>query len=129
MLKCVALAAVLFLVCRSSLAGEFSVPVTMTGTTQLGDAVELRFDPGSAKTGELVILGNKSGGASVRQKFTYDVRGADRNSARGATTEVRFVDKQNLDISCDPLADNCRSSGYATESGATFSILWTITRD
>jgi hypothetical protein len=114
---------------RTALAGDFTVPVTLTSETQLGDAAELQFDPGTAKIGKLLILGNKTGGGQIEQKFTYDVSGGDRETARGATIVVSFDDKQSLEISCDPMADNCRSSGFATESGSTFSISWTITHN
>ena len=100
---------------------------TVSRETQLGDAAELQFDPGTANVGKLLILGNKTGDAQIEQKFTYDVSGGDRKTASGATIVVSFDDKQSLEISFDPMADNCRSSGFATESGSTFSISWTTT--
>ena len=111
---------------RTALAGDFTVPVTMTSETQLGEAAELQFDPGTGKVGKLLILGDNMAGAQTERKFTYDVSGADRKTARGATVVVSFDDKQSLEISCDPMADNCISSGFVTENGSTFSISWTI---
>ena len=126
--KTIFVAIVLLYAARGAFAGDFAVPVTLTGITQLGYPAELRFERGAAKTGRLVILGGTSGGAPVEERFTYDVTGDHRQTARGAVVDVHFEDKQSVNITCDPLSDNCRSSGYVTESGATFSIVWTITR-
>ncbi|CAH2794902.1 MAG: hypothetical protein CBARDCOR_5123 [uncultured Caballeronia sp.] len=110
---------------RTVLAGDFTLPVTMTSETQLGEAAELQFDPGTAKVGKLLILGNNTAGAQTERKFTYDLSGGERKTARGATVVVSFDDKESLEISCDPMADNCISSGFDTENGSTFSISWT----
>ncbi|WP_207005202.1 hypothetical protein [Trinickia mobilis] len=99
----------------------------MTGENQMGDTVELRFDPAPSHAGTLVILGDRTKTPPKSVAFVYEV--PDKQPAgANATVNITFGDKQTLSITCDPLADNCRSAGYVTEGGSTFSILWKIAR-
>ena len=118
---------ILITLAGSAFAGLYSKPVVMTGEDQMGDTTELRFNAAPSHTGTLVILGDRSKTPQKSVAFVYDV--PDKQPAgTGPTVDITFGDKQTLSISCDPLADNCKSAGYVTEGGSTFSILWKIAR-
>jgi hypothetical protein len=122
-----AFAFIFFAWAGSAFAGLYPKPVVMTGENQMGDTAELRFDAAPAHTGTLVLLGNKTKTPPQTYHFIYDI--PDAPSAKtDASVNLTFADNQTLSISCDPLADNCRSAGYVTEGGSTFSILWKIAR-
>ncbi|QCP53382.1 hypothetical protein FAZ95_30450 [Trinickia violacea] len=111
----------------SAFAGLYSKPVVMTGENQMGDTAELRFDAAPSHNGTLVILGDRTKTPKKSVPFIYDV--PDKQPAgTGPTVNITFGDKKTLSISCDPFADNCKSTGYVTEGGSTFSILWKIAR-
>jgi hypothetical protein len=111
----------------SAFAGLYSKPVLMTGEDQMGNTAELRFDAAPSHTGTLVILGDRTKTPQKSVSFVYEV--LDKQPAgAGPTVDITFGDKQTLSISCDPIADNCKSAGYVTEGGSTFSILWKIAR-
>jgi len=118
---------ILVAVTGSAFAGLYSKPVVMTGENQMGDTAELRFEAAPSHTGTLVILGDRSKTPRKSVAFVYDV--PDKQPAGSdPTVNITFSDKQTLSISCDPLADNCKSAGYVTEGGSTFSILWKMAR-
>ncbi|TKC81303.1 hypothetical protein FAZ69_28650 [Trinickia terrae] len=122
-----AFAFIFFTLTANAFAGVYSKPVVMTSVNQMGDTAELRFDAAPAHTGTLVILGDRTKTPQKSYPFVYSV--PDKQPAGAApTVDVTFGDKQTLNITCDPLADNCQSAGYVTEGGSTFSILWKISR-
>jgi hypothetical protein len=111
----------------SAFAGLYPKPVVMTGVNQMGDTAQLRFDPAPAHTGTLVLLGDRTKTPQQSYPFVYDIPDKQPDST-SATVNLTFADKQTLSISCDPLAEHCRSAGYVTEGGSTFSIMWKIAR-
>jgi hypothetical protein len=114
------------LMSANAFASGYARPIVMTSETQLGDDVELRFDPTPADTGELVVVDKTSNAVSLMRTFSYDVKGGKLSAARGSTVDVRFHDGNALTIACDPLSENCRSSDFLTEGPDTFSISWVI---
>jgi hypothetical protein len=117
---------ILFSLSAGAFAGGYSRPVVMTGVTQMADTVQLRFDPAPADTGTLVILGDHSKTPEQTYHFVYDLPGAPRGAVDQPVI-IDFSDKQKLNILCDTLSDNCRSTDYITEGSATFSMSWKVT--
>lgn len=111
----------------SALASGYPKPVVMTGVTQMADTVELRFDPAPADTGTLVILGDHSKTPEQRYRFVYDLPARPRGGV-DQPVNIDFSDEQKLNILCDTLSDNCRSTDYVIEGSATFSMSWKVTQ-
>jgi hypothetical protein len=123
----VTLSFILVSLSASAIAGGYPRGVVMTGMTQMADTVELRFDPAPADTGTLVILGDHSKAPERTYRFVYDLPAPPRGAVN-QPVNIDFSDKQKLNILCDTLSDNCRSTGYLTEGSATFSLLWKVTQ-
>jgi hypothetical protein len=117
----------LSLMSANAFASGYARPTVMTSETQLGDNVELRFDPTPANTGALVVVDKTSHAVSLKRAFSYDVKGGKLTAAQGSTVDLHFADGQTLTIACDPLSENCSSSDFLTEGSDTFSISWVIT--
>lgn len=109
----------------SAFAGGYPQPVVMTGMTQMADTAELRFDPAPADTGTLVIFDSRSKAPAQTYRFVYDVPPI-LHDQTDQPVHIDFVDKQKLDILCDTLSDNCRSTDYVAEGSATFSMSWKV---
>jgi hypothetical protein len=109
----------------TTFAGGFPRPVVLTGQTQMADTVELRFDPAPADTGTLVVLGDRSKTPAQSYRFVYDVPPLSRGISN-QPVNIDFADKRTLNILCDTLSDNCRSTDYVTEGSATFSMSWKV---
>jgi hypothetical protein len=122
------LSAALFALPLVSIAVPSSVPVSMTGSADSGDTVELRFDSPPSKTATLLIKGDRTGSAPKTVPCTYELEPIQKGALESPIVKITFNDKQTMTIACDPLSDNCHADGYPTVGGTSFSVLWHITR-
>ncbi|OYD76161.1 UNVERIFIED_ORG: hypothetical protein BDU10_1233 [Burkholderia sp. CF145] len=122
------LSAALFALPLTSIAVPSSVPVSMTGSADSGDTVELRFDSPPSKTATLLIKGDRTGSAPKTVPCTYELEPIQKGALESPIVKITFNDKQTMTIACDPLSDNCHADGYPTVGGTSFSVLWHITR-
>ncbi|CAG9241457.1 hypothetical protein [Paraburkholderia caribensis] len=124
------LSAVLFALPLASIAVPFLAPVSMTGSADSGDSVELRFDGPPSKTATLLIKGDRTGTAPKTIPCTYELEPEpiQKGALESPIIKITFIDKQTMTIACDPLSDNCHADSYPTVGGASFSMLWHIVR-
>ncbi|MFP3644397.1 hypothetical protein [Paraburkholderia sp. SIMBA_054] len=122
------LSAALFALPLVSIAVPSSVPVSMTGSADSGDTVELRFDSPPSKTATLLIKGDRTGSAPKTVPCTYELEPIQKGALESPVVKITFNDKQTMTIACDPLSDNCHADGYPMVGGTSFSVLWHITR-
>ncbi|PTB30347.1 hypothetical protein C9I56_03010 [Paraburkholderia caribensis] len=122
------LSAALFALPLASIAVPSSVPVSMTGSADSGDTVELRFDGPPSKTATLQIKGDRSGSAPKTIPCTYELEPIQKGALESPIVKITFNDKQTMTIACDPLSNNCHADSYPTVGGTSFSVLWHITR-
>ncbi|WP_144158614.1 hypothetical protein [Paraburkholderia sp. BCC1885] len=118
---------ILFSIARSAIADGYSHPVVMQGETQMADTAELHFDPAPKYTGTLVVLGDHTKTPKQSYPFVYSLP-TPQHGATDAAVNLDFSGKQTLTILCDPLSDNCRSTGYVTQGNTTFSMSWKVTQ-
>ncbi|CAG9213220.1 exported hypothetical protein [Paraburkholderia sabiae] len=121
------LGAALFALPLLSVAAEPGAPFSMTGVSDRGDTVELRFDAPSARTARLLI-NDRTGTAARTVPCSYEIEPVKSGTLDNPVIKIRFPDNQTLTIACDPLSDNCHADGYPMVSGTTFSMLWRIQR-
>ncbi len=125
----VQLGAALFALPLSSFAVEPAAPFSMTGVSDRGDTVELRFDAPDRQTARLLIKGDRTGTSAKTVPFSYEIEPVQKSGTLdNPVVKLTFADKQTMTIACDPLSDNCHADGYPTVSGTTFSMLWRIQR-
>ncbi|WP_240057156.1 hypothetical protein [Paraburkholderia azotifigens] len=125
----VALSAALFALPLSSIAAEPAAPFSMTGFSDRGDTVELRFGARDAQTARLVIKGDRTGTPAKTVPCSYEIEPVQKSGTLdNPVVKITFADKRTMTIACDPLSDNCHADGYPTVSGTTFSMLWRIQR-
>ncbi|AUT60253.1 hypothetical protein [Paraburkholderia terrae] len=122
------LSAALFMLPLVSIAVPSSVPVSMTGSADSGDTVELRFDSPPSKTATLLIKGDRTGSAQKTVPCTYELEPTQKGALENPIVKITFNGKQTMTIACDPLSDNCHADSYPTVGGTSFSVLWHITR-
>jgi hypothetical protein len=125
----VQLSAALFALPLSSIAAEPVASFSMTGVSDRGDTVELRFDAPDARTARLLIKGDRTGTPAKTVPCSYEIEPVQKSGTLdNPVIKIRFADNQTLTIACDPLSDNCHADSYPTVSGTTFSMLWRIQR-
>ncbi|BCF98040.1 hypothetical protein PPGU19_026090 [Paraburkholderia sp. PGU19] len=122
------LSAALFALPLVSIAVPSSVPVSMRGSADSGDTVELRFDSPPSKTATLLIKGDRTGSAPKTVSCTYELEPIQKGALESPIVKITFNDRQTMTIACDPLSDNCHADSYPTVGGTSFSMLWHITR-
>jgi hypothetical protein len=122
------LSAALFALPLTSIAVPSSVPVSMTGSADSGDSVELRFDSPPSKTATLLIKGDRTGTAPKTIPCTYELEPIQKGALESPIVKILFNDRQTMTIACDPLSDNCHADSYPTVGGASFSMLWHMVR-
>jgi hypothetical protein len=121
------LSAALFALPLASIAVPSSVPVSMTGSADSGDTVELRFDSPPSKTATLLIKGDRTGSPKT-VPCTYELEPIQKGALESPIVKITFNHNQTITIACDPLSDNCHADSYPTIGGTSFSVLWHITR-
>ncbi|WP_239482848.1 hypothetical protein [Paraburkholderia sp. C35] len=109
-------------------AAQPLAPISMTGVSDTGDTVELRFDALPSKSGTLTIKGDRSNSPAKSFPVSYELEPVAKNALESPIVRITFDNHQKMTIACDPLSDNCHADGYPTVGGTSFSILWHITR-
>ena len=122
------LSAALFAPPLASIAAPSSIPVSMKGSADSGDSVELRFDSPPSKTATLLIKGDRTGTAPKAVPCTYELEPIQKGALESPIVKITFNDRQTMTIACDPLSNNCHADSYPTVGGTSFSVLWHITR-
>ncbi|GJH02928.1 hypothetical protein [Paraburkholderia terrae] len=124
----ISLLACLSAVPLASIAVPLLAPVSMTGSADSGDSIELRFDAPPSKAATLLIKGDRTGTAPKTIPCTYELEPIQKGALESPIIKITFNDKQTMTIACDPLSDNCHADSYPTVGGASFSVLWHIVR-
>lgn len=109
-------------------AAQPIAPVSMTGVSDTGDTVELRFDATPSNAATLLIKGDRTGSPPRSFPVAYELEPIQKGALESPVVKLTFKDRQTMTIACDPLSDTCHADSYPTVGGTSFSILWRITR-